>query len=344
MLVVDDRIAAVGVGARRAGGHPRDRRQRRHRDARDDRHPPAHVADRDARVRRGLDAHPVLRLVLPRARQDVPARGRPTPATCSRPGTRSRPGSPPPSTGRTGCRRVDHAEAAVDALQAVPGRFVLAYGNIQAGPWEWTADPAVQAFLRTHRGRRHAGLPAGLRRHRRPGLPGEGGLRGGPRAGPAGHHARRGLGRDQRRRHPADVRERLHDPGQRLRARGHPEHRLLPPDRRDRRVAARCPPSPSRAPARATRPPGSCAGTASRLAVDGHQRVVEQRPVLRDADHARRRPLARAPGGARQGRHRDQRAPAGRAGGRLGHPRRRPRRWAGTTSARCSRARRPTSC
>ena len=41
----------------------------------------------------------------------------------------------------------DHAEAAVDALQEVPGRFVLAYGNIQAGPWEWTADPAVRSFL-----------------------------------------------------------------------------------------------------------------------------------------------------------------------------------------------------
>src|SRR3954451_24183566 len=31
---------------------------------------------------------------------------------------------------------VDHAEAALDALRSVPGRFVLAYGNIQAGPWE----------------------------------------------------------------------------------------------------------------------------------------------------------------------------------------------------------------
>ena len=29
----------------------------------------------------------------------------------------------------------------------MPGRFVLAYGNIQAGPWEWTADPAVRALL-----------------------------------------------------------------------------------------------------------------------------------------------------------------------------------------------------
>ena len=46
-----------------------------------------------------------------------------------------------------GLQSVDHADAAVDALQAVPGRFVLAYGNIQAAPWEWTADPAVKAFF-----------------------------------------------------------------------------------------------------------------------------------------------------------------------------------------------------
>lgn len=50
-----------------------------------------------------------------------------------------------------GLQTVDHAEAAVDALLAVPGRFVLAYGNIQAGPWEWTADPAVRAFLERRR-------------------------------------------------------------------------------------------------------------------------------------------------------------------------------------------------
>jgi cytosine/adenosine deaminase-related metal-dependent hydrolase len=42
---------------------------------------------------------------------------------------------------------LDHAEAAVDALRSVPGRFVLAYGNIQAGPWEWATDPAVRSFL-----------------------------------------------------------------------------------------------------------------------------------------------------------------------------------------------------
>jgi cytosine/adenosine deaminase-related metal-dependent hydrolase len=50
-----------------------------------------------------------------------------------------------------GLQTVDHAEAAVDALQSVPGRFVLAYGNIQAGPWEWTADKAVQAFIERRR-------------------------------------------------------------------------------------------------------------------------------------------------------------------------------------------------
>ena len=37
-----------------------------------------------------------------------------------------------------GLQTVDHADAAVDALQSVPGRFVLAYGNIQQGPWEWS--------------------------------------------------------------------------------------------------------------------------------------------------------------------------------------------------------------
>ena len=51
-----------------------------------------------------------------------------------------------------GLQTVDHAEAAVDALRSVPGRFVLGYGNIQAAPWEWTADPAVRSFLERLRG------------------------------------------------------------------------------------------------------------------------------------------------------------------------------------------------
>ena len=49
-----------------------------------------------------------------------------------------------------GLRTADHGAAAADALESVPGRFVLAYGNIQAGPWEWTADPAVRRFLTQH--------------------------------------------------------------------------------------------------------------------------------------------------------------------------------------------------
>src|SRR4051812_17438927 len=57
-----------------------------------------------------------------------------------------------------GLQTADHAEAAVDALRAVPGRFVLAYGNIQAGPWEWSADPSVRAFLERLRDDSQLGL------------------------------------------------------------------------------------------------------------------------------------------------------------------------------------------
>ncbi|HET6652529.1 MAG TPA: amidohydrolase family protein [Nocardioides sp.] len=46
-----------------------------------------------------------------------------------------------------GLQTAQHADAAVDALEAVPGRFVLAYGNIQAGPWEWSASPEFRDFV-----------------------------------------------------------------------------------------------------------------------------------------------------------------------------------------------------
>jgi len=46
-----------------------------------------------------------------------------------------------------GLQTVEHAEAAVDALTEVPGRFVLAYGNIQQGPWEWSATPEFRGFV-----------------------------------------------------------------------------------------------------------------------------------------------------------------------------------------------------
>src|SRR6516165_2646411 len=46
-----------------------------------------------------------------------------------------------------GLQTVQHADAAVDALSEVPGRFVLAYGNIQQGPWEWSAAPEFREFV-----------------------------------------------------------------------------------------------------------------------------------------------------------------------------------------------------
>jgi 5-methylthioadenosine/S-adenosylhomocysteine deaminase len=45
-----------------------------------------------------------------------------------------------------GLQTIDHADAAVDALEAVPGRFVLAYGNLQQGPWEWSTTPDFRRF------------------------------------------------------------------------------------------------------------------------------------------------------------------------------------------------------
>ncbi|MFH9016322.1 amidohydrolase family protein [Streptomyces sp. NPDC017943] len=46
-----------------------------------------------------------------------------------------------------GLRTLDHAAAAVDALTSVPGRYVLAYGNLHQQPGQWGADPALRRFL-----------------------------------------------------------------------------------------------------------------------------------------------------------------------------------------------------
>ncbi|MBX7266905.1 amidohydrolase family protein [Micromonospora sp. Llam7] len=46
-----------------------------------------------------------------------------------------------------GLQSTEHADAAVDALREVPGRFVLAYGNIQQGPWEWSTSPQFRDFV-----------------------------------------------------------------------------------------------------------------------------------------------------------------------------------------------------
>ena len=46
-----------------------------------------------------------------------------------------------------GLQTVDHADAALDALESVPGRWVLAYGNIQQPPAEWSAAPEFRDFV-----------------------------------------------------------------------------------------------------------------------------------------------------------------------------------------------------
>jgi cytosine/adenosine deaminase-related metal-dependent hydrolase len=46
-----------------------------------------------------------------------------------------------------GLQTTQHADAAADALQAVPGRFVLAYGNIQDSPATWTGTREFRDFV-----------------------------------------------------------------------------------------------------------------------------------------------------------------------------------------------------
>ena len=46
-----------------------------------------------------------------------------------------------------GLQTVEHAEAALQALQEVPGRYVLAYGNLQGAPWEWSKSREFRDFV-----------------------------------------------------------------------------------------------------------------------------------------------------------------------------------------------------
>src|SRR4051794_31366791 len=57
-------------------------------------------------------------------------------------------GGPTPVVWSPGLQTVDHADAAVDALEAVPGRFLLGYGNLQQGPWEWATSPDFRSFFK----------------------------------------------------------------------------------------------------------------------------------------------------------------------------------------------------
>ncbi|MEU6538453.1 amidohydrolase family protein [Streptomyces sp. NPDC047000] len=46
-----------------------------------------------------------------------------------------------------GLQTPEHGDAAVEALRSVPGRFVLAYGNLLGAPWEWAGSPDFRAFV-----------------------------------------------------------------------------------------------------------------------------------------------------------------------------------------------------
>ncbi|MBX9717414.1 MAG: amidohydrolase family protein, partial [Microbacteriaceae bacterium] len=45
-------------------------------------------------------------------------------------------------------RTPDYADAAVEALKSIPGRFVLAYGNYLGAPWEWMNEPGFQNWVK----------------------------------------------------------------------------------------------------------------------------------------------------------------------------------------------------
>ena len=154
VLVVDDRIAAVGPDLTVPDGHRRDRRDRRHRHARDDRHPPAHVADRHARLRRRLDADPVLRLVLPGARQALPPGGRARRQPAGRDRGASTRASPPPSTGRTACRPSTTPTPPSTRCSRCPAGSCSPTATSSSRPAEWTGAPGVPRL------RRAAGSPA----------------------------------------------------------------------------------------------------------------------------------------------------------------------------------------
>ena len=205
-----------------------------------------------------------------------------------------------------GLQSVDHAEAAVDGLRSTPGRFVLAYGNIQAGPWEWTAQPEVQRFLTGLRdaGDDRLGVQLAFDVTGDPAFPEKAAFEVARELGLPGDDARRRVGRHERRRDPAHARARVHDAPDDVRPRRDARHRLVPAHRGDRRLrlggdrvrAERGPGIPAHLAGAQVRHPG--------LTVDGHQCLVERRPLHGDADHTRRGPGPRAPRGPRRRRHR----------------------------------------
>ena len=49
-----------------------------------------------------------------------------------------------------GLQTPEHGDAAVQALREIPGRFVLAYGNLLGAPWEWANSRSFRSFVDRH--------------------------------------------------------------------------------------------------------------------------------------------------------------------------------------------------
>ena len=308
----------------RARRHVRDRRVRRHRHARHGRHAPAHVADRDARLRRRLDPHAVLRLVLPRARHELPAAGRPRrqPAVGARRDRRgrhddgrlvARPAHPRARGG--GARRARLLDRAVRARVRRHLRRTL---GVVGRPGRPAVPPRPRLGL---------GLAApadGVRRHRRPDA-----SRSAP---PSRWPASWALPVTTH----AGVWGATNDDGIRLMHEGgfmQPDtvyvHAATLSDDSYQRIAATggsvSPLDRERAELRAGLPAvvGAARARHPGVALGRHQRVVLERPLRGDALDPRGGPGVGAREGARGRRDDHPRAPARRARGRLGDPRRR---------------------
>ncbi len=247
-----------------------------------------------------------------------------------------------------GLQTPDHADAAADALEAVPGRFVLAYGNIQDAPANWTAAPGFRDFVERRmqggRGSDMLGFQLAFDVTGDPAFPEKPAFEVARELGvPVTTHAGVwGATNDDGIRlmhdHGFVTPETVYVHAASLSA------GLLPPHRRDRRLglgvdrerAVSGPGLPAHLGAAGPRPPG--------VALDGHHRLVERRPLLRDALDAGRRPLPRAPGGPRQGRDRDARRRCAPSRSSTGPPAAGRAPWVATTSGASRSGRRPTSC
>ena len=173
-----------------------------------------------------------------------------TPATCSARSRRSTPASPRPSTGRTACRPSSTPTPRSTRSRRSPAASCWPTATSSRARGSGRPSPEFRDFVRRRiAGGDLLGFQLAFDVTGDPAFPEKAAFEVARELGVPGHHARRRLGRDERRRHPADARERLHDaePASTCTPR-RCQRRLLPPDRRHRRLASRSPPRASRAP------------------------------------------------------------------------------------------------